>query len=93
MHPYLTALDAGYDERANRGQPTGVKVSPELWRELQAAGRIVMAPAQIRFTAADAPGAGLPVLPIEEKLPTFRGAVVHVAPELADAGEFEFSPG
>lgn len=93
MHPYLTALDAAYIERAKTGRPTGVKVSPKLWRELQAAGQIVMASAQIRFMAANAPAAGLPVLPIEEQLPTYRGAVVHVAPELADAGEFAFSPG
>lgn len=93
MEHYLTALDAAYEERVKHGQPTGLNVSPALWSALKEANRIVLVAAQIHFTASDAPGAGHAVVPLETKLPTFRGALVHVAPELTGGAEYEFSAG
>ncbi|WP_247394662.1 hypothetical protein [Ralstonia pseudosolanacearum] len=93
---YLShALEVAYQARLSDGtKPTGMRVSPALWKELVEAEAIVHVRAQIRFTSTSLPpGAGLPVLPIDATLPTYNGTIVHVEPSLSDAGEFEFSPG
>jgi len=88
----MDAFAEAYAVRAAAGgRPSGVRVSPDLWRSLKAAGMIDMVPAQIRFSGSPSLERLQP-LPVDLELPTYRGTIVHVEPALGDVTNFEFSP-